>query len=128
LISLISQLDIEALELNTGKERWRKFCEKQEQEKEENKRRQKAGRERWLMLLRSNGRSTLGQSRVWKIALFFLLRTMLSTTNIDICFMRDYDQKEWARKYRIDLGFMGQTCFCGVVAVWGRGFFSKDLN
>jgi len=116
LISLISQLDIEALELNTGKERWRKFCEKQEQEKEENKRRQKAGR------------STLGQSRVWKIALFFLLRTMLSTTNIDICFMRDYDQKEWARKYRIDLGFMGQTCFCGVVAVWGRGFFSKDLN
>jgi hypothetical protein len=64
LISLISQLDIEALELNTGKERWRKFCEKQEQEKEENKRRQKAGRERWLMLLRSNGRSTLGQSRV----------------------------------------------------------------
>jgi hypothetical protein len=53
---------------------------------------------------------------------------MLSTTNIDICFMRDYDQKEWARKYRIDLGFMGQTCFCGVVAVWGRGFFSKDLN
>lgn len=48
---LISQLDIETLELNTGKERWRKFCEKQKQEKEEITRRQKAGRERWLMLL-----------------------------------------------------------------------------
>jgi hypothetical protein len=30
--------------------------------------------------------------------------------------MRDYDEKERTRKYRIDLGFMGPTCFC-VVAV-----------
>jgi len=31
--------------------------------------------------------------------------------------MRDYDEKEWTRKYRIDLGLMGPTCFCVVVAV-----------
>jgi hypothetical protein len=79
LISLISQLDIETLELNTGKERWRKFCEKQKQEKEEITRRQKAGRERWLM-----PDLKLGQSGVWKIALFFLLGTRVSTTDIDI--------------------------------------------
>jgi hypothetical protein len=73
LISLISKLDIETLELNTGKERWRKFCEKQKQEKEEITRRQKAVRERWLM-----PDLKLGQSGAWKIALFFLLGTRVS--------------------------------------------------